>query len=190
MSDLFVRTLYYAIGVLITLSLLLITGIVFWRKHDTTREGLNAWIQCELTNAFTPDIYGLDVDCNAMRDPQTTVSPFWFMSWVIACVFAIIAQIILSFHVGARDRAAAVLSKQRTITKLMSSSRVSKGATNSSNIKHESGDRQASMESVEEDEVQLTDIGATHSKANHVTQVTSSNDLQVHDHEDDVVLNA
>eukprot|EP00484_Ammonia_sp_Unknown_P009692 CAMPEP_0197077756 /NCGR_PEP_ID=MMETSP1384-20130603/212779_1 /TAXON_ID=29189 /ORGANISM="Ammonia sp." /LENGTH=205 /DNA_ID=CAMNT_0042516621 /DNA_START=746 /DNA_END=1363 /DNA_ORIENTATION=- len=116
MEDLRKRILFYGFAVLLTLSLLVATAVTFWRKHDTIRQGLREWIECELTNEFTPDEYGLDQDCDALRDDEHRISPFWFTTWTISCFLAILGQIILSFHAKARKRAK--LFKQKTFDKL------------------------------------------------------------------------
>ena len=125
MSDLFTRILCYGFGVLFTLSILVATGFNFWINHAKIRNGLTGWLECSLTNYFTelaakaqgipPEALALR-DCDSERPNDEKIQPFWFMSWNIACLIAIIAQIILSFHTKARERA--VLIKQRTIGKI------------------------------------------------------------------------
>lgn len=119
MLDLFQRILWYGFGVLFTLSLLTTTAFRFWIKHDKIRNGLNDWIECSLSNYFNNYQQQQLIDCDLQRklkNNETTISPFWFMSWNISCLMAIIAQIILSFHTKARDRVLKV--RQKTIGKL------------------------------------------------------------------------
>ena len=116
MADLLTRILWYGFGVLFTLSLLTATGFTFWAKYDDVRAGLREWISCSLTNYFTPDEYGLDKDCDALRPRNHKISPFWFISWQIACLIAIIAQLVLSFHTKARERAKSL--RQKTVNKI------------------------------------------------------------------------
>lgn len=114
MQDLFKRILVYACGVLLTLSLLLTTAIVFHHKHDAMREGLRFYVQCELGNALDPSS---NYACKALRARNyETISPFWFMSWVLSCLVAVIAQIVLSFHNKARQRAEKIGSVLRQKT--------------------------------------------------------------------------
>ena len=109
MVDLYKRLLFYAFGVLLTLSLLVIAGFAFWLKHDEMREGMRVWIICEIEN-----YYGRNKDCESLRTGHQKISPFYFMSWNFACFIAICAQIILSFHGKARQRASTYI-KQKTI---------------------------------------------------------------------------
>merc|ERR1719361_1642047 len=94
-------------GVLFTLSLIVITGFVFWAKHNILRDGLKTWIICELQN-----YYGMNEDCDALRKEDQKISPFYFMSWNFACIFGISAQLILSFHGQARTRATTYIRQQ------------------------------------------------------------------------------
>merc|ERR1712062_179422 len=105
----------YAFGVLLTLALLLATGIVFFIKHDNLRAGLSFYVECELQNALSPLS---NANCKALRvRDYETISPFWFISWVLCCLVAVIAQIVLSFHNKARRRADKITSiiKQKTM---------------------------------------------------------------------------
>ena len=115
MRDLFKRILVYAFGVLLTLALLLATGVIFFIKHDAMREGLSFYVECELQNALSPLS---NANCKALRARDyETISPFWFISWVLCCLVAVIAQIVLSFHNKARRRADKITSliKQKTL---------------------------------------------------------------------------
>jgi len=115
MEDLFQRVLVYAFCVLLTLSILVATGFTFFAKHDAMREGLAFYVDCELNNALSALS---NADCKALRARDyATIHPFWFISWVISCLMAVIAQIVLSFHLKARQRADKITSvlRQKTI---------------------------------------------------------------------------
>merc|ERR1719458_1951730 len=104
MIDLLQRIMVYGFGVLFTLSLLVSTGFTFYLKN---------WIQCELTNYLYTNSNIDNMDCDSLRSNDQKISPFFFISWVLSCLIAIFAQIILSFHFKARKRA--VILKQKTL---------------------------------------------------------------------------
>ena len=99
MEDLSHRLIYYSIGVIACLILLCITGLGFFIKHDSLRAGMDKSIQCQLEQTLT----GGTASCPERSD-NTKVSPFFFISWVVAAILGVSSQLILSCHTEARDR--------------------------------------------------------------------------------------
>jgi len=95
-EDLLFRLILYSIGEIACLILLCVTGLAFFVQHDALSEGMNASIQCQLEQMMSGKEF--------CPEREAKMSPFFFVSWVLAALFGTSAQLILSCHREARER--------------------------------------------------------------------------------------
>eukprot|EP01084_Bolivina_argentea_P140706 247323_1 len=109
MQDLLNRLIYYGIGVVITMILLCWSALEFYVKSDVIGEDMNSSIKCQISQILLDP----DIVC-----PERTakVSPFFFISWIIAAIMGITAQIVLSCHAKARNRLKIILKLSQIVT--------------------------------------------------------------------------
>ena len=74
--------------------------MAFYTNHDKLREGMKLQIECSIEQTY--GLISASIDCETID--RATLSPFWFISWIIACLTAVLAQLILSCHVQTRER--------------------------------------------------------------------------------------
>ncbi|ETO14949.1 hypothetical protein RFI_22420 [Reticulomyxa filosa] len=98
---------------MLAMILLTITEWVFWSNHTALRSSMFSQIKCELENHYYTQAYAaLHLVYPAQPCARThTISPFWFISWVISCASAVSAQLILSCHAKTRSRLQRVTTK-------------------------------------------------------------------------------
>ena len=59
--------------------------------HNRAINGLQDYLQCKINQTTYPEL-------KCQRDKTSVVSPFWFISWIVSCITAVISQIILTCH--------------------------------------------------------------------------------------------
>ncbi len=96
-QDLLNRLIFYGIGVLACLILILVTAIQFYSESDNLSDSMNDSIQCQLTKI----IFDPTTIC---PDRSSKMSPFFFISWILAAILGVGSQIVLSCHNEARNR--------------------------------------------------------------------------------------
>jgi len=99
-QDLSIRLAFYSVGVTCTLLLLTVTACVFFAKQEAVKASFQVYVYCEIENYFYAKVGVPEMDCIRTH----TMPVFWFVTWIVAAISAVVAQLILSCHVSSRDR--------------------------------------------------------------------------------------
>ena len=82
----------FPIGAQACLTLITVTAFEFYRKQDILADAMDESIECQLNEI----LLGSEEVCE--RDPKAKMHPFFFISWPIAAILGVSAQLILSCH--------------------------------------------------------------------------------------------